>query len=156
MRGGKGGSGVSGGGADWDSKWRLCIDLCTKCYFIGGPEGGRVSARGAVVPLPPGYATVSEYTLMRKGWNLRASTKAHFFNNCEEPILVLLTNNVSISYHGACLLQAPWSYCRKIDFDSLYIELFKGFTYRGQLNSLCHYQRYPNEGSWFKCDTDFL
>ena len=24
------------------------------------------------------------------------------------------------------------------------------------LNSLCQYQRYPNEGSWFKCDTDFL
>ena len=23
-------------------------------------------------------------------------------------------------------------------------------------NSLCQYQRYPNEGSWFKCDTDFL
>ena len=25
-----------------------------------------------------------------------------------------------------------------------------------QFNSLCQYQRYPNEGSWFKCDTDFL
>ena len=24
------------------------------------------------------------------------------------------------------------------------------------VNSLCQYQRYPNEGSWFKCDTDFL
>ena len=24
------------------------------------------------------------------------------------------------------------------------------------INSLCQYQRYPNEGSWFKCDTDFL
>ena len=57
MRGGKGDSGASGGGADWHSKWRLSIDLCTKCNFIGG-WGGRVSARGRSPPAPPGYATV--------------------------------------------------------------------------------------------------
>ena len=31
-------------GADCDSKWRLSMDLCTKCDFIWGQEGGRVSA----------------------------------------------------------------------------------------------------------------
>ena len=41
-----------GGGADWDSKWRLSmIDLCTKCNFIWG-LGGRVSARGQSPPCP--------------------------------------------------------------------------------------------------------
>ena len=55
MRGGKGGSRVSRG-ADWDSKWRLSIDLCAKCNFIWGQEGGRVSAWGRSPP-PPGYAT---------------------------------------------------------------------------------------------------
>ena len=38
--------------ADWDSKWRLTIDLCTKCNFIGGKKGGRVSARGQLPPAP--------------------------------------------------------------------------------------------------------
>ena len=43
------------GGADRDSKWRLSINLCTKCNFIwGGKRGGRVSARGGgCPPLPP-------------------------------------------------------------------------------------------------------
>ena len=36
MRGRQGGSGLRGGGADWDSKWQLSIDLCTKCNFISG------------------------------------------------------------------------------------------------------------------------
>ena len=40
------------GGADWDSKWRLSIDLCTKCNFIWGARGGRVSARGRSPPAP--------------------------------------------------------------------------------------------------------
>ena len=39
-------------GADCDSKWRLSIDLCTKCNFIEGWEGDSVSARGAVAPAP--------------------------------------------------------------------------------------------------------
>ena len=39
-------------GADWDSKWQLTIDLCTKCDFMGGQEGGRVSARGQLPPDP--------------------------------------------------------------------------------------------------------
>ena len=40
MRGRQGGWGVSRGrGADRDSKWRLSIDLCTKCNFIWGQEG---------------------------------------------------------------------------------------------------------------------
>ena len=34
-RGGKGGGGRSGK-ADWDSKWGLSIDPCTKCHFMGG------------------------------------------------------------------------------------------------------------------------
>ena len=45
MKGQQGGlRGEQGGerGADRDSKWRLSIDLCTKCNFIGG--GGK---RGA-------------------------------------------------------------------------------------------------------------
>ena len=45
------------GGADWDSKWWLSIDLCTKCNFIWGREGGRVSARGQLPSAPSGYAT---------------------------------------------------------------------------------------------------
>ena len=54
-RGAQGGA----GGADWDSKWQLSIDLCTKYNFIWGKRGGRVSApggqsfcQGAVAPHP--------------------------------------------------------------------------------------------------------
>ena len=53
MRGRQGGSGVSGGGGGWrDSKWRLSLDLCTKCNFIWGLEEGRVSVRGRSPPVP--------------------------------------------------------------------------------------------------------
>ena len=45
-----GGSGVSRG-ADWDSKWRLSIDLCTKCNFIGGASGGQSFCQGGGCPL---------------------------------------------------------------------------------------------------------
>ena len=34
--------GASGGWL-WDSKWRLSIDPCIRCYFIGGAQGGWVS-----------------------------------------------------------------------------------------------------------------
>ena len=57
-------------GADWDSKWRLSIDLCTKCNFIWGQEGmedGRDSARGAFAPLPPGLRHWN-YDLIRVKW----------------------------------------------------------------------------------------
>ena len=41
-------------GADWDPKWRLSIDLCTKCYFIGGQEGGQSFCQGGwLPPCPP-------------------------------------------------------------------------------------------------------
>ena len=41
-------------GADWESKWRLSIDICTKCNISSGGEGGRVSARGwSLAPCPP-------------------------------------------------------------------------------------------------------
>ena len=61
MRGRQVGSGVSGGGgADWDSKWWLSTDLCTKCNFIWGAE----FLPGAVAPLPPGYTTVAVDILM--------------------------------------------------------------------------------------------
>ena len=47
-------------GTDWDSKWRLTIDFCTKCNFIWGSRlgWGRVSARGRSTHAPPGHATV--------------------------------------------------------------------------------------------------
>ena len=52
MRGRQGGlRGEQRGLLNWDWKWRLSIDLCTKCNFIWG-RGGRVSARGAVAPCP--------------------------------------------------------------------------------------------------------
>ena len=54
MMGWQEGSGVSGGGADWDSKWRFSIDLCTKCNFIGGERGAEFLPGGSC---PPGYAT---------------------------------------------------------------------------------------------------
>ena len=41
-----------GGGADWDSKWQLSIDLCTKCNFIWG-QGGQSFFQGGSHPLPP-------------------------------------------------------------------------------------------------------
>ena len=42
------------GGADRDSKWRLSIDLCTKCNFIGGAKGGQsFCQRGRSPPCPP-------------------------------------------------------------------------------------------------------
>ena len=59
------------GGADWDSKWRLSIDLCTKCNFIwGGKRGGRVSARGDSRPPAPPPATplLIFRTLLAKFW----------------------------------------------------------------------------------------
>ena len=46
-----------GGGGDWDSNWQLSIDLSTKCNFIWGRKGGRVSA-GDGRPCPSGYTTV--------------------------------------------------------------------------------------------------
>ena len=53
MRGSKGGSGVGGG--DRDSKWRLSIDLCTKCHFIWGSRGDWTSDWGLKHPFhhPP-------------------------------------------------------------------------------------------------------
>ena len=42
------------GGADWDSKWRLSIDLCTKCNFIWGARGAEFLPGGSCPPhLPP-------------------------------------------------------------------------------------------------------
>ena len=51
MKGRQGGSGVSRG-ADWDSKWRLSIDLCTKCNFIWGREGAEFLPGGGRPPPP--------------------------------------------------------------------------------------------------------
>ena len=48
----RGAQGWAGGGADWDSKWRLSIDLCTKCNFIWG-RGGQSFCRGQSPPCPP-------------------------------------------------------------------------------------------------------
>ena len=53
MRGRQGGSRVSRGGADWDSKWQLSIDFCTKCNFIWGEEGGQSFCQGGGRPRPP-------------------------------------------------------------------------------------------------------
>ena len=40
----RGERGVGVGGADWDSKWWLSIDLCTKCNFIwGGKSPGALT-----------------------------------------------------------------------------------------------------------------
>ena len=56
-------------GADWDSKWRLSIDLCTKCNFIWGREGDRVSDRGRSPPAPSsGYAAVYHRALSVLFW----------------------------------------------------------------------------------------
>ena len=52
MRGRQGGAHEWAGGADWYSKWWLSMDLCTKCNFIWGQEGGRVSAGGSCPPAP--------------------------------------------------------------------------------------------------------
>ena len=63
--GGKGGSGVSRG-ADWDSKWRLSIYLCTKCNFIWGQGGQSFCQRGSRPPPPPSLATPLVCSLCRK------------------------------------------------------------------------------------------
>ena len=39
-------------GADWDSKCRLSIDLCTKCNFIWGGEGAEFQPGGGRPPVP--------------------------------------------------------------------------------------------------------
>ena len=49
MRGRQGGL-RGGGGADWDSKWRLSIDLCTKCNLIWEAREGAEFVPGAVEP----------------------------------------------------------------------------------------------------------
>ena len=47
-----------GKGPDWNSEWQLCIDPCTKCYFIwGGSRGaGLLTERAQGPPVPSGYA----------------------------------------------------------------------------------------------------
>ena len=58
MRGRQGGLRGEQGGADWDSKWWLFIDLCTKCNFIWGARGGaEFLPEGAVAPPAPPLAT---------------------------------------------------------------------------------------------------
>ena len=47
----RGAQGLAGGGTDWDSKWRLSIDLCTKCNFIWGREGAEFLPGGGRPPL---------------------------------------------------------------------------------------------------------
>ena len=61
MWGSKGGPGVSRGD-NWDSKWQLSIDLCTKCNFIWGQEGAEFLPGGRLLPCPSpsGYATVAQ------------------------------------------------------------------------------------------------
>ena len=51
MRGRQGGLMGVWEGADWDSKWWLSIDLCTKCNFIWGVRGHSF-CQGAVAPCP--------------------------------------------------------------------------------------------------------
>ena len=56
-------------GADRDSKWRLSIDLCTKCNFIwGGKRGAEFLPEGAVAPPcpPSGYATAMSQKFKKK------------------------------------------------------------------------------------------
>ena len=53
-------------GADWDSKWRLSIYLCTKCNFIWGQGGQSFCQRGSRPPPPPSLATPLVCSLCRK------------------------------------------------------------------------------------------
>ena len=40
------------GDDDLDSKWRFFIDICTKCHFMGGAQGGWASDFEAQAPKP--------------------------------------------------------------------------------------------------------
>ena len=82
-------------GADWDSKWRLSIDLCTKCNFIWGARGGAEFLPGGQLPPCPPLATplliqhTSSYLWDRKGQEVGVKSR-NFFPLMGAILLLLL------------------------------------------------------------------
>ena len=80
MRGRQGGLRGERGEADRDSKWRLSIDLCTKCNFIWGARGGaEFLTRGGGCP-PPAPLWLRHWTVIWGSSQTLQNNKYQFVN----------------------------------------------------------------------------
>ena len=95
MRGGKGGLRGKQGG-DWDSKCRLSIDLCTKCNFIWGREGGKVSVRP---PLSPPPATPLKNCRGKLGNGEHLSLKAYKYKENNIYVIIIKQHKEHIKFY---------------------------------------------------------
>ena len=85
-------------GADWDWKWRLSVDPCTKCHFIWRLVGS-TSVWGAQAPQPPsfGYTPVRGVFPNVVCWSEIQIIYLYYLSFCRTRCVSMKGNNLYLS-----------------------------------------------------------